>query len=37
VAWTGNAFNITTGVAGVSQRPKGIDNMVWTSFRYYLP
>ena len=36
-AWTGNAFNITTGVAGASQRPKAIDNMVWTSFRYYLP
>lgn len=36
-AWSGNAFNITTGVAGVSQRPKAIDNMVWTSFRYYLP
>jgi hypothetical protein len=37
VAWTGNAFNITTGVAGVSQRPKAVDNMVFTSFRYYLP
>jgi hypothetical protein len=36
-AWSGNAFNISTGVAGVSQRPKAIDNMVWTSFRYYLP
>jgi hypothetical protein len=38
VAWTGNA---TTNVAPPpiinSQRPKGIDNMVWTSFRYYLP
>ena len=37
VAWTGNAFNIATGVAGVSQRPKGINNMIWTSFRYYIP
>jgi hypothetical protein len=37
VAWTGNAFNITTGVAGVSQRPKAVDNMVFTSFRYYIP
>ena len=37
VGWSGNAFNITTGVAGVSQRPKAVDNMVWTSFRYYLP
>ena len=36
-AWSGNAFNITTGVAGVSQRPKAINNMVWTAFRYYLP
>jgi len=36
-AWTGNAQSTTTGVPGVSQRPKGIDNMVWTSFRYYLP
>ena len=37
VGWSGNAFNITTGVAGVSQRPKAVDNMVWTAFRYYLP
>jgi hypothetical protein len=37
VGWSGNAFNTTTGVAGVSQRPKAVDNMVWTSFRYYLP
>jgi len=37
VAWSGNAFNTTTGVAGVSQRPKANDNMVFTSFRYYLP
>jgi hypothetical protein len=36
-AWSGNAFNNTTGVTGVSQRPKAIDNMVFTSFRYYIP
>lgn len=30
--WSGN--NGTTGV-GVS--PKAVDNMIWTSFRYYLP
>jgi hypothetical protein len=36
VAWSGNAG---TGVAipGVSQRPKAVDNMILTSFRYYLP
>jgi hypothetical protein len=28
---------LSTTAFGVSQRPKGIDNMVWTSFRYYLP
>jgi hypothetical protein len=34
VAWSG-----TGGVAagGTPNSPKGIDNMVWTSFRYYLP
>ncbi len=37
VGWSGNDFNSTTGVAAVSQRPKAVDNMVWTSFRYYLP
>ncbi len=36
VAWSGNAG---TGVAtpGVSQRPKAVENMAFTSFRYYLP
>jgi hypothetical protein len=29
-AWSGNT-------AGVSFQPKGVDNMVFTSFRYYLP
>jgi hypothetical protein len=30
--WSGNN---NTGTAGIS--PKAVDNMVWTSFRYYLP
>jgi len=30
-------FNFTTGVAGPSISPKAVDNMVFTSFRYYLP
>jgi hypothetical protein len=37
VGWSGNNFNSTTGVAGPSQRPKAIDNMIFTSFRYYIP
>jgi hypothetical protein len=37
IGWSADDFNITTGVAGVSQRPKAVDNMVFTSFRYYLP
>lgn len=32
LGWSGS--NGTTGV-GIS--PKGVDNMIWTSFRYYLP
>jgi hypothetical protein len=35
--WSGNAFNSTTGVAGPSVRPHAVDNMFFTSFRYYLP
>jgi hypothetical protein len=35
--WSGNNFNSTTGVAGPSLRPHAVDNMVLTSFRYYLP
>ncbi|HYL86807.1 MAG TPA: hypothetical protein VE263_21455 [Candidatus Angelobacter sp.] len=35
--WSGNNFNSATGVAGPSLRPHAVDNMVWTSFRYYLP
>jgi hypothetical protein len=36
-AWSGNNFNIATGVAGPSVRPHAVDNMVFTSFRYYIP
>ncbi|HYK40444.1 MAG TPA: hypothetical protein VEU98_10465 [Candidatus Eremiobacteraceae bacterium] len=35
--WNGNNFNSTTGVAGPSLRPHAVDNMVLTSFRYYIP
>jgi len=37
IGWAGNNFNTTTGVAGTSIGPKAVDNMVLTSFRYYLP
>jgi hypothetical protein len=37
VGWAGNNFNNTTGVAGPSIKPKGIANMIFTSFRYYIP
>ena len=37
VGWSGNNFNSATGVAGPSVRPKAVDNMIFTSFRYYLP
>ena len=37
IGWSGDNFNSTTGVAGVSQRPKAVENMILTSFRYYLP
>jgi hypothetical protein len=37
IGWSANDFNTTTGIAGVSVRPKAVDNMVFTSFRYYLP
>ncbi len=33
-AWSGTG-GVPTG--GVAISPKGVDNMVWTSFRYYLP
>jgi hypothetical protein len=35
--WSGNNLNVGTGVAGPSVAPKANDNMVFTSFRYYLP
>jgi len=42
VAWSGNntGANPATGAAGaggLSLRPKAVDNMAFTSFRYYLP
>jgi|SRR5277367_520777 len=36
IGWSGNDGS-GEAVPGVSQRPKAIDNMVFTSFRYYLP
>src|SRR5713101_450235 len=36
VAWSGNA-GTNVAVPGPSLRPKAVDNMVFTSFRYYLP
>lgn len=38
--WSGNAFTnnaVVGAVPGPSLRPHAVDNMVWTSFRYYLP
>jgi len=32
MGWSGNN---NTGAAGIS--PKAVDNMIWTSFRYYIP
>ena len=32
-----NTWVGSTGTAGVSSQPHGIDNMIFTSFRYYLP
>jgi hypothetical protein len=37
IGWSGDNLSTTTGAVGPSQRPKAVDNMVWTSFRYYLP
>jgi hypothetical protein len=34
---TRNAWSGASGTSGVSSTPHGIDNMVFTSFRYYLP
>jgi len=38
-AWSGNGLtgSAVTATPGPSLRPHAIDNMVWTSFRYYLP
>ena len=33
--WSGNNNNSVPGLPGFA--PKAIDNMVWTSFRYYIP
>jgi hypothetical protein len=34
---TRNAWSGASGTSGVSSTPHGIDNMLFTSFRYYLP
>jgi len=34
VAWSGSG-GVAAGAPAIA--PKAIDNMVWTSFRYYLP
>jgi hypothetical protein len=34
---TRNAWSGASGTSGVSSTPHGIDNMIFTSFRYYLP
>jgi hypothetical protein len=36
VGWSGNGSS-GTGVILPSQRPKAVDNVVFTSFRYYIP
>jgi hypothetical protein len=33
-AWSGTG-GVATGAPAIS--PKAIDNMIWTSFRYYIP
>lgn len=37
IGWSGDNSSATTGLVGPSLRPKAVDNMVFTSFRYYLP
>ncbi|MGA2096430.1 MAG: hypothetical protein ABSH39_09045 [Candidatus Acidiferrum sp.] len=37
LGWSGDDASATTGLIGVSQRPKAVENMVLTSFRYYIP
>jgi hypothetical protein len=34
-AWSGSGGTLPTGVTSIG--PHAVDNMVWTSFRYYLP
>jgi hypothetical protein len=34
---TRNTWVGSSGTAGVASQPHGIDNMLFTSFRYYLP
>ncbi len=36
IGWSGDG-SIGTGVVTSNVRPKAVDNMVWTSFRCYLP
>ena len=33
--WSGSGGTLPTGVTSIA--PHAVDNMVWTSFRYYLP
>ena len=35
--WSGNNLAIGVGTPGPSISPKSVDNMFWTSFRYYIP
>lgn len=37
IGWSGDNASATTGAIGPSVGPKAVDNMAWTSFRYYLP
>jgi len=37
IGWSGDNSSATTGAIGASVSPKAVDNMILTSFRYYLP
>jgi hypothetical protein len=37
IGWSGDNASATTGAVGASIGPKAVENMVLTSFRYYLP
>jgi hypothetical protein len=37
IGWSGDNASATTGAVGAANAPKAIDNMVFTSFRYYIP